>query len=150
KNRLYVREKNKANLAAEKKFLDTIAEFEKLRLLLIDQARTECLDLAICIAKEIITCELQTNATAFAARINDCLSNLNFTNEISLSINPKEIHLAEKINRSDLKIKTDESLLAGEIVVDTGNGLIKFSLEEHLKQIGDSLQQEIKSASFKN
>lgn len=113
------------------------------------QANTDCMELAVKIASEIIHAEIQTNTESLSNRIKSALEKLVTTENLQISANPAHMKELQNVFRGypdKVSIKPDPSITAGNAIIENETGQIDLNWKTQLEIMRQLLINKIRDA----
>ena len=104
--------------------------------------------LSVEIARKILMQKVRKGDYEIEAIVKEALKNAPTHQDLAVHLNPKDFVQCQKLQQgdaadalSDIKFVSDANIARAECLLETGKGIIKSLIDEHLEQIGKALEK---------
>ena len=119
---------------------EKLADLERNRQKIIQNAHQECLELVLAIASEVIAEKITLQPETIIKRIERGLNGLISNRNTKLFINPADAQAIESLSMErGMQIVFDETLVPGDATIETPSGVMRLKWREHFKAIAEKL-----------
>ena len=137
-----------ANLRLAKTAMESAAhECHKAREKIIEQTESQLLDLSIEIARKVLMQEIQAQRCDIEPIVREALSRIPDRMEVVVHLHPDDLSRCELTRqdqgdsgRTDVQFVADPSVERGECLLETSEGTVKSTVDEHLEEITKTLK----------
>ncbi len=128
-----------------------IAQAGKTKMQILKAAESDMMRLVMAIARKVIGGEMETNPQVIINVIDQALTYLDQTENISVHINPREVlQVLDAVNTSqftdknnkvvDFEVQADKRVSAGGCIIEGEEGQIDATIETRMNRIEKSIQ----------
>jgi len=110
--------------------------------------REEISKLSVEIARKILMQKVQDGDYEIESIVKEALKNTPTRQDLVVHLNPEDLAQYQKLQQNDgsgtlagIKLVADSNIGRAECLLETGKGIIKSLIDEHLEQIGNALEK---------
>jgi flagellar assembly protein FliH len=135
-------------LIFQKNLMSSIENIELFKENVLNNAKSDTLDLAIIIAKKIINQEISLNPKVLISIIEDSLQNIIAKDKLKIFLNKDDYEIIkdEKFtlsNAEKIVFTSDSRLKRGEIKIESDLEQLNYSINENVDKLGEVLKDEL-------
>lgn len=131
----------RATKSAQMKITEAIRQFSEERSEYFKRVEGEVVQLALSVARKILQREAELDPALLAALVRVALDRMQHGSEVRIRVAVEETEYWEEVSSSSWKIVADETLNAGDCIVETDLGTANFGFESQLRDMEESFMQ---------
>lgn len=140
----FIQAQKNAKIQLQNEFLKLHSQYEQI----VQTANQDCLGLAISLAEEIISENLQFNRQSLAFRIERSIQNLIDLRSLKINLNPSDVaevdqQLSRLLADSSYQIVTNSNIAQGNAIIETISGSVELNWSEHLDILKERMQKKL-------
>jgi len=126
----------------------SIENIELFKEKVLNNAKADTLELAVLMAKKIVSREITLNPETFISIIEESLKNITAKDKINIFLNNEDYNLIKQkslvfADNDKIILSSDSKLKRGEIKIISDLEQLSYSIDENIEKLGENLKNEL-------
>ena len=135
-------------LIFQKNLATSLENIELFKEKILNNAKSDALELAIMLAKKIIATEISLKPKTLISIIEDSLQNIIARDKLNIFMNKDDYEVVKNekftlANAEKMILTADSQLKRGEIRIESDLEQLNYSINENIDKLGDELKNEL-------